>query len=169
MAPFRFPTTGLSRQLALVLKTSLSLDGLKRPLTQSGVDRGRERYRRAGVTASTSYIARGLAILTGFVSLPLTVDYLGAERYGVWLTISSLLLWLALTDFGLAGNALVNVLSEAAGNDDRVAARQYTASAFWALVTIALVMGVTSIAPSISFRGEPSFGCQMQFPPKSWS
>ena len=146
MAPFRFPTTGLSRQLALVLKTSLSLDGLKRLLTQSGADRGRERYRRAGVTASTSYIARGLAILTGFVSLPLTVDYLGAERYGVWLTISSLLLWLALTDFGLAGNALVNVLSEAAGNDDRVAARQYTASAFWALVTIALVMGVTSIA-----------------------
>jgi hypothetical protein len=29
----------------------------------------------------------------GFVSVPLTVHYLGAERYGVWLTISSLLLW----------------------------------------------------------------------------
>ena len=47
------------------------------------------------------------------------VHYLGAERYGVWLTISSLLLWVALTDFGLAGNALVDVLSEAVGNDDR--------------------------------------------------
>lgn len=77
-----------------------------------------------------------------FVSVPLTVDYLGTERYGVWLTISSLLLWLALTDFGVAGNALVNVLSEAVGNDDREAARHYTASAFWTLVAIALVLGV---------------------------
>src|ERR1700741_5651487 len=37
-------------------------------------------------------------------------------------------------------------LSEAAANDDRAAARQYTASAFWALVTIALVIGVSFVA-----------------------
>jgi O-antigen/teichoic acid export membrane protein len=136
----------LPQQLALVLKRSLSLERAKRLFTQSSADRGRERYRRAGVTASTSYIAKALGILTSFVSVPLTVDYLGAERYGVWLTISSLLVWVALTDFGLAGNALVNVLSEAAGNDDRAAARQYIASAFWALVTIALVIGIVFIA-----------------------
>jgi O-antigen/teichoic acid export membrane protein len=98
------------------------------------------------VTASTSYIAKALTILTGFVSVPLTIAYLGAERYGVWLTISSLLVWVALTDFGVAGNALVNVLSEAVGNDDRAAARQYAASAFWALVTIALMMGAAFMA-----------------------
>ena len=112
--------------------------------TRSSADRGHERYRRAGMTASTSYIAKGLTILTSFVSVPLTVHYLGAERYGVWLTISSLLLWVALTDFGLAGTALVNVLSEAVGNDDCEAARHYTASAFWTLVAIALVIGVVS-------------------------
>src|SRR5215469_17585816 len=130
---------GLPWQLALALKSSLSHKGAKRLFTHSSSDRGYERYRRAGVTASTSYIAKALTILTGFVSVPLTIAYLGAERYGVWLTISSLLLWLALTDFGLAGNALVNVLSEAVGNDDRVSAQQYTASAFWALLAIALV------------------------------
>jgi O-antigen/teichoic acid export membrane protein len=146
MPPFRFPTMGLPRQLALILKTSLRLRGVTTLFTQPSADRGRERYRRVGATASTSYIAKALTILTSFVSVPLTVDYLGAERYGVWLTISALLVWVALTDFGLAGNALVNVLSEAAGNDDRVAARQYTASAFWALVTIALVIGVAFIA-----------------------
>ena len=77
--------------------------------------------------------------------MPLTVHYLGAERYGVWLTISSLLFWVALTDFGLAGNALVYVLSETVGKGDRVSARHYTASAFWALATIALVVGVAFI------------------------
>jgi O-antigen/teichoic acid export membrane protein len=146
MPPFRFLTMGLPRELALVLKTSLSLAGVKGLFTQSSANRGRERYRRAGVTASTSYIAKGLTLLMGFVSVPLTVDYLGAERYGVWLTISSLVVWVALTDFGLAGNALVNVLSEAVGNDDRESARHYAASAFWALVTIALIVGVVFMA-----------------------
>jgi O-antigen/teichoic acid export membrane protein len=134
------------RQLASVLKAYLSPQRIKPLFTRSSADPGRERYRRAGMTASTSYIGKALYILMGFVSVPLTVHYLGAERYGVWLTISSLCLWVALTDFGLAGNALVNVLSEAVGNDDREAARQYAASAFWALVTIALIIGTVSLA-----------------------
>jgi O-antigen/teichoic acid export membrane protein len=56
------------------------------------------------------------------------------------------MVWVALTDFGLAGNALVNVLAEAAGSNDRSAARSYTASAFWTLVTIAVMIGVGFIA-----------------------
>ncbi len=129
---------GPPRQLARYLR----LQGLKTLLIRSSADRGRERYRRAGITAFTSYIAKGLTLFVSFVSVPLTVHYLGAERYGVWLTISSLLLWVAVTDFGLGGNALVNVLSEAIGRDDREAARHCVASAFWALCTIALAIGV---------------------------
>jgi O-antigen/teichoic acid export membrane protein len=142
MLSLRSFAMSLPRQLAPLLKTYLSLGGLKTLFTRSSADPGRERYRRAGMTASTSYIAKGLTLLIGFVSVPLTVDYLGAERYGVWLTISSLLLWVALTDFGLAGYALVNVLSETVGNEDKESARHYAASAFWALVIIALIIGV---------------------------
>jgi O-antigen/teichoic acid export membrane protein len=144
-ATLSFYAIGLLRQLDPVLKTSLSPQGLKTLFIRSSADPGRERYRRAGMTASTSYLAKGLTILMSFVSVPLTVHYLGAERYGVWLTISSLLFWVALTDFGLAGNALVYVLSETVGKGDRVSARHYTASAFWALATIALVVGVAFI------------------------
>ena len=110
-------------------------------LTKRSDDRGRERYRRVSITASSSFIAKALNILISFVSVPLTVHYLGAERYGVWLTISSLLTWMSMTDFGLAGNALVNVLSEANGMDDRVTARQYCASAFWSLTAMAALLG----------------------------
>jgi O-antigen/teichoic acid export membrane protein len=135
----------LLRQFASVFKTSLSPQGLRTLFIRSSADPGRERYRRASMTASTSYLAKGLTVLMSFVSVPLTVHYLGAERYGVWLTISSLLLWVALTDFGFAGNALVYVLSETVGKDDRVSARCYTASAFWSLVTIAIVVGAVFI------------------------
>src|SRR5712671_3319039 len=141
-----FSAMRLPRQLAPVLRTYLSPQALKALFTRSSADPGRERYRRAGLTASTSYIAKALTMLMGIASVPLTVHYLGPERYGVWLTISSLLVWVALTDFGLAGNALVNVLSEAVGNDDRESARHYAASAFWALVTIALVVGAVFMA-----------------------
>ena len=78
--------------------------------------------------------------------MPLTVHYLGSERYGVWLTISSLLTWMSMTDFGLAGNALVNVLAEASGKDDREGAQHYSASAFWALTGVGAVTGIISLA-----------------------
>jgi hypothetical protein len=91
MPPLRSSAMDLARQiapvlkqLAPVLKTYLSAEGVKRLFTRSSADPGRERYRRAGMTASTSYIAKGLTLLMGFVSVPLTVHYLGAERYGVW-------------------------------------------------------------------------------------
>jgi O-antigen/teichoic acid export membrane protein len=114
---------------------------LKSFLGKANANRGLERYRRAGITASTSFLSKALTIVISFVSVPLTVHYLGAERYGVWLTISSLLTWMALTDFGIAGNALVNVVAEADGKDDRPLAREYTASAFWTLNGVSLTIG----------------------------
>ena len=115
-------------------------------------DRGRERYRRAGLSGSASLIQKGLNIVISLASVPLTIHYLGSERYGVWLTISSLLVWMSMTDFGLAGNALVNVLSEAHGNDDKRAAQEYTSSAVWALSAVAAVFAVAAI---VSFRYIP--------------
>jgi len=117
-------------------------------------DRSKERYRRAALTGASSIIQRGLTVVISLVSVPLTIHYLGPERYGVWLTISSLLVWMALTDFGLAGNALINMLSEAHGRDDKLAAQQYVASAMWSLIAIALVLGlITSICfPFISWQ-----------------
>lgn len=115
-------------------------------------DRGRERYRKASITATAALIQKVLTIGISFASVPLTVHYLGAERYGVWLTISSLLIWISMTDFGLAGNALINVLSEADGKDDRLEAQRYASSAIWALAAIAGILAVILIA---SFRFIP--------------
>lgn len=125
-----------------------------RSVFRSSSNPGRERYRRAGLTASASLIQRGLTVVISLVSVPLTIHYLGPERYGVWLTISSLLVWMALTDFGLAGNALINVLSAANGNDDRRGAQEYLSSAVWALGAIAGLFAIAALAgfPFISWR-----------------
>jgi hypothetical protein len=106
-------------QATRMIKMVLNPRSLGAFFLKKSTDRGRERYRRASITASTSFLSKALTILISFVSVPLTVHYLGTERYGIWLTMSSLLTWMAMTDFGLAGNALVNVISEADGMDDR--------------------------------------------------
>jgi O-antigen/teichoic acid export membrane protein len=70
----------------------------------------------------------------------------------VWLTISSLITWMSMTDFGLAGTALVNVLAETSGREDRKGAQEYSASAFWALSGIS---GVAAILCLSTFRFIP--------------
>ncbi len=60
-----------------------------------------ERYRRATLTTVTSVISKGIGILTAFITVPLTLTYLGTERYGLWMTISSVIVMLGFADFGL--------------------------------------------------------------------
>lgn len=130
------PSTNLSGPWRYLRPAYLKL------LLAKSADRGLERYRRVGMAASTAFLSKALTILIGFVSVPITARYLGAERYGFWLTISSLLTWMALTDFGIAGSALVNVVAEADGRDDRKLAREYVASAFWMLTGISATIGL---------------------------
>ena len=115
-------------------------------MTRRTDNRGKERYRRATITASTAIISQALAVLIAFISVPLTVHYLGAERYGIWLTISSLITWMAMTDFGIGGQALVNAIAGADGKDNRLLAREYAAAAFWSLFLISTVLGVAFLA-----------------------
>jgi O-antigen/teichoic acid export membrane protein len=123
-----------------------SLGKLKALFFRGSSSRGGERYRRASITASSSFVTKALNVVISFLSVPLTVHYLGAERYGVWLTISSLLTWMTMSDFGLAGNALINVLAEASGKDDREGAQHYSASAFWALTGVGILTGLVATA-----------------------
>jgi hypothetical protein len=66
--------------------------------TESG--RSKERYRRVVLTAGSSFINKGVTAVTGLISVPLTVHYLGAERYGLWMTISSTIAFLTFADLG---------------------------------------------------------------------
>jgi O-antigen/teichoic acid export membrane protein len=73
------------------------------------------------------------------ISVPLTIGYLGKERYGLWMTMSSAVAILGFADLGM-GNGLVNVISEANGKDDRDAASKYVSSAFFLLSGVAATL-----------------------------
>ncbi len=109
--------------------------------TSTAEGRSRERYRRAALSTVTSLLAHGLGVFTGLFSIRVTLGYLGKERYGLWMAISSLLTWAALADFGLA-RGMQNHLSEAHGQDDQDAAARYVSTGFAALSIVALVLAV---------------------------
>ena len=115
------------------------------------VDRSTERYRRVVLTATGSLAARGVTALTMLVSVPLTVGYLGAERYGMWMTISSLITFFSFVDLGI-GNGLVNSIADARGGDDREKVAKAVSGSFFLLLGIALLLLATAgiAAPTIS-------------------
>jgi O-antigen/teichoic acid export membrane protein len=104
--------------------------------TQDG--RAAERNRRAAWSTLASMAARLVGLLVSLLIIPLAIGYLGAERYGVWVTISALTALLTFADFGL-GNGLLNAVADAHGRDDRDAARRAVSSAFVILTTMAVV------------------------------
>jgi O-antigen/teichoic acid export membrane protein len=73
--------------------------------TESG--RSKERYRLALLTALTSFLSKGVLMFSMFFSIRLSLPYLGVERFGIWMTIASLVAFLSFLDLGM-GNALVN-------------------------------------------------------------
>jgi O-antigen/teichoic acid export membrane protein len=100
--------------------------------------RSAERYRRAAITSVVAATNRGGALLASLITIPLVLDYLGAERFGVWMTLSSLIVLLSFSDLGV-GNGVVTAVSSAAGQGDEAAIRRHVSSALSAMVAIAVL------------------------------
>lgn len=96
-----------------------------------------ERIRKATLTTLTSIISKVISTVVGLITVPLTLNYLGIERYGLWMTISSIIMMLVFADFGL-GNGLVNALSIANGNNDKKTAQKSVSSVFFMLCVISI-------------------------------
>lgn len=109
--------------------------------TATAEGRSKERYRRAGLSAATSAAAKGIALVTTAVSVPLTLGYLGSDRFGVWMTLSALIAVLGFTDLGI-GNSLLNSVAHAAGRDDRTLVRAYLSSGLVMLLVVAAAFGL---------------------------
>lgn len=71
--------------------------------------------------------------------VPLTLGYLNAYEYGVWLTLNSILGWINSFDIGL-GNGLRNKLAEAIARNDNMDAKKYVSTTFFMLIIIALII-----------------------------
>ena len=84
--------------------------------------------------------------MLALLALPLALRYLGAERYGIWATITTTVVWLNLLDLGIA-STLTNRLSQAYAHQDQAgAARANSNAIFLTVVLAALAGGVFGLA-----------------------
>ena len=105
------------------------------------------RYGRIVQAVGSATAARLLTSAVSLLSLPLAVRYLGAERYGVWVTITTTVVWVNLLDLGIA-NTLTNHISRAYALDDKASATRYFTNA---LVLTAGIVGIAGLAFAIAF------------------
>jgi O-antigen/teichoic acid export membrane protein len=102
-------------------------------------ERGSSRNVRAIVTAATGATARAVQVGTSLVTIPVVIRYLGNERFGLWMTISSVLAMAGFADFGI-GNGVLNHVAKSFGRDDLDGVRRAVSSGFAVLGSIALAL-----------------------------
>lgn len=79
------------------------------------------------------------SILSGFLIVPLTMDYLSNENYGVWLTLSSFIGWFSFFDIGL-GHGLRNKFAEAKAKGELKLAKAYVSCAYFTIGLVSLLL-----------------------------
>ncbi|MEP7224920.1 MAG: hypothetical protein ABI783_08175 [Actinomycetota bacterium] len=77
--------------------------------------------------------------------MPLTVPYLGTERYGIWMTLLSLVALLEITNLGM-GNALITLIARTDATADEEEAGRYVSTAVVLFGTIAISLGLVGAA-----------------------
>ncbi|RCK76496.1 MAG: O-antigen flippase Wzx [Ignavibacteriae bacterium] len=82
-----------------------------------------------------SFILKGISVVISFIMVPITLNYLNVERYGIWLTLNSIISWFYILDIGL-GNGLRNKFAEAVARGEKELAKKYVSTAYTILLII---------------------------------
>jgi O-antigen/teichoic acid export membrane protein len=118
----------------------------------SVLNKGHQRTVKARKNILASFVIRGCNIAISLVLVPLTIHYVNADQYGIWLTLSSIIAWLSFFDVGF-GNGLKNKFAEAIAIGDFKLARIYlsTTYAILAIIMAAVLILFNVINPFLNW------------------
>lgn len=101
--------------------------------------KGDERSAKANWNIIQMMVIKGLSILLSLIYVPLFLHCMNNMRYGLWITILSLINWIGFLDIGL-GQGLRNRLAEALAKKDLKLSREYIATTYFAVSVVFLVI-----------------------------
>lgn len=84
-------------------------------------------------------------VIIDLLIVPIALAYLTQTNYGIWLTISSMVVWLNLFDVGIS-HGLRNKLAAALSNNNESLIKVYTSTAYVIIGVISIVMAVVCFA-----------------------
>jgi len=108
------------------------------PLTAI-INRGHNRSVKAKKNILATFVLRGLSIGINLMLVPLTINYVNPSRYGIWLTLSSIIGWFSFFDIGLT-QGLRNKFAEAKAKGEDDAAQMYVSTTY---AVLAIIFGIT--------------------------
>jgi len=113
-------------------------------------DAAPRRDRAVRLTVAASLGAKVISVACTLAQVPLALHVLGAEGYGLWITLMSLLIMLNFVDFGL-GVGLQKAVATAFGRDDPGQMRRAFFSGALALSGLALAALVVGLPLALMF------------------
>ena len=105
------------------------------------------------VQVKVSFIYKILAISASFLLVPVMLNYLGTEKYGVWSTILTVISWVVFFDMGI-GNGMRNKLAESLAVGNIHLSRNYISTTyFFVALLVVVIYGILAfIAQFINFQ-----------------
>lgn len=105
-----------------------------------------ERNKILGKNILYSCFLKGIGLTTSLLIVPITINYLNNEVYGIWMTLTSILFWIGAFDIGL-GNGMRNYLTEAISQKKFDDGKSYITTTLVLLATIAIIAIAIGIFP----------------------
>jgi O-antigen/teichoic acid export membrane protein len=105
---------------------------------KSFITKGHERSVKTKKNIFSSILIKCVSIIISFLLIPLALNYLNPVKFGIWLTITSVIGWFAFFDIGI-GNGLRNKLAEALAKNDKELARTYISTSY---AVLSIIIGI---------------------------
>jgi O-antigen/teichoic acid export membrane protein len=99
---------------------------------------GHDRSLKAKRNIIISFFIRGCSIFISLLLVPMTINYINPTRYGIWLTLSSVIGWFSFFDIGF-GNGLRNRFAEAKAKGEKELARTYVSTTY---AILSIIIGI---------------------------
>ena len=104
--------------------------------------KGHPRSLKAKKNIVASFVIKGFSIAISLVLVPLTINYINPSRYGIWLTLSSIVGWLSFFDIGF-GFGLRNKFAEALAENKEELAKIYVSTTY---AILSIIIGIVLVA-----------------------
>lgn len=111
---------------------------------------------------SYSLVFKTLAIFVSLYSIRLQIEYLGLEKFGMWVLIFGVVNWLIFFDLGIA-NGLRNKVSEALSREDYETIQKYISTGLFAIFVFVSACFLVVLAASNIFDFGELLGVEAAF------
>ncbi len=108
---------------------------------KSYLDKGHARSVSAKKNVLLSVLLKAIGVLIGFAYFPLSLEYLGVVKFGIFLTLISMIDWFMDLDIGI-GHGLRNKFGESIAQGDDKKALHYVSTAYFAISAIIIIVTI---------------------------